>query len=159
MVVYKQQQELQQLYNDCQFTREMPRKVTDSKKQRAAAAALQRKQHREKWDKAAASLAESYGSSQQPILSNLDQDFPAPFDKTRLLKQRDTAYRLLSGAERVGKPTAFFWHTVSRSVELKCSLSKCLPLANIELVQVPGSVEEERIFSKLAFIKDERWNR
>ncbi len=26
------------------------------------------------------------------------------------------------------------------------------------LVQVPGSVEEERLFSKLAFIKDERHN-
>jgi hypothetical protein len=59
-------------------------------KRSRAASALQRKQHREKWDKAAASLAERYGSSQQPILSNLDQDLPAPFDRTRLMEQKDS---------------------------------------------------------------------
>jgi len=46
--------------------------------------------------------------------------------------------------ERVGKPTASFWRTGSNSVELKCSLSKWLSLANIALMQVPGSVEEEQ---------------
>jgi hypothetical protein len=69
------------------------------------------------------------------------------------------AYRLLPGAERVGKPTVSFWHTGSNSVELKCSLSDWLSLANTALVQVFGSVEEERLFSKLAFIKEERRNR
>jgi hypothetical protein len=109
-------------------------------------------------------LAERYGSSQQPILSNLDQDLPAPFDKTRLMEQKDT-YCLLYGAERVGKPTASFRHTVSNSVELKCSLSECLSLANIALVQVPGSersLHSERRrsgFSASSFIKDERRNR
>jgi len=67
---------------------------------------------------------------------------PAPFDKTRLIEQKDTAYRLLYGAERMGKPTASFWHIVSNSVELKCSLSEWLSLANIALVQVFGSVEK-----------------
>ena len=75
------------------------------------------------------------------------------------LWSRKTAYGLVSSAEGVGKPNASFWHTVSSSVKLKCSLSEWLSLANIALVQVPGSVEEERLFSKLAFIKDERRNR
>ena len=69
------------------------------------------------------------------------------------------AYCLLSGAQYMGKPTASFWHTCSNSVELKCSLSDWLSLANIALVQVFGSVEEERLFSKLAFVKEERRNR
>ena len=59
----------------------------------------------------------------------------------------------------MGKPTASFWHTGSNSVKLKCSFSDWLSLANIALVQVFGSVEEERLFSKLAFIKEERRNR
>ena len=62
----------------------------------------------------------------------------------------------------MGKPTASIWHTVSNSVELKCSLSEWLSLANKALVQVPGfereRVEEERLYSKLALIKDERRN-
>ena len=129
-------------------------------KRSRAASALQRKQHREKWDKAAASLAEHYGSSQQPILSNLTWIKTCQLPLTRQdLWSRKTAYGLVSSAEGVGKPTASFWHTVSSSVKLKCSLSEWLSLANIALVQVPGSVEEERLFSKLAFIKDERRNR
>ena len=78
------------------------------------------------------------------------------------LWSRKTAYGLVSSAEGVGKPTASFWHTVSSSVKLKCSLSEWLSLANKALVQVPGfereRVEEERLYSKLALIKDERRN-
>jgi len=44
-------------------------------------------------------------------------------------------------------------------VDLRHKISEFVILANIASVQVPGSVEEERLFSKLAFIKNDRRNR
>jgi len=38
-------------------------------------------------------------------------------------------------------------------------ISEWMKLAHIGLVQVPGSVEEEQLFSMLAYIRDERRNR
>eukprot|EP00967_Tisochrysis_lutea_P137081 scaffold245456_cov17-Tisochrysis_lutea.AAC.1 len=45
------------------------------------------------------------------------------------------------------------------NVGLREQLSAWLDLAHIASVQVPESVEEERLSSTLAFIKDERLNR
>ena len=58
----------------------------------------------------------------------------------------------------VQKSAASFWHSISSKVDLREWVSEWLLMAGISLVQVPGSVEEERLFSKLAFIKDERRN-
>jgi len=66
----------------------------------------------------------------------------------------------LTSAAALGKSTAAFWGSVSSRVDISINLkmSEWIKLANIGLVQVPGSAEEERLFNKLAFIGDERRN-
>ena len=48
-----------------------------------------------------------------------------------------------------------FWHSVSSTIGTKHKISEWVKLASIALVQVPGSVEEEPLFSKPGYIKDE----
>ena len=108
------------------------------------------------FQKAAASLAGRYGSSMQPALSN--EHLEAPLDGKQLRLQADAAFGLLSEAAKVNKDTAQFWHSIRSTVDLRNKVSEWCKLASIALVQVPGSVEEERLFSKLAYIKDERRN-
>lgn len=82
----------------------------------------------------------------QPILSQLS--FPAPMHGTKLVEQADEAFHLLqqvAGAD--SKTTQEFWHTISSSVDHREQLSEWCKLAGIAQVQVPGSVEEERVFS------------
>ena len=79
---------------------------------------------------------------------------------TKLVEQADEAFHLLqqvAGAD--SKTTQEFWHTISSSVDHREQLSEWCKLAGIAQVQVPGSVEEERVFSTLNYIKDERRNR
>jgi len=129
-----------------------------SQQQQRELAAQQHAQHRAEFMQAVASLASRYGTSLQPVLSTLD--LPAPLDGTKLQEQADDAYRLLTQANALKtKTTAEFWHSVRSNVDLRHKLSAFVTLADIALVQVPGSVEEERLFSKLNFIKDERRNR
>mmetsp|Transcript_17773 Transcript_17773/g.49622 ORF Transcript_17773/g.49622 Transcript_17773/m.49622 type:complete len:161 (-) Transcript_17773:91-573(-) len=75
-------------------------------------------------------------------------------------EQADEAFRLLSTAAAMSppKPTSEFWASISCNVDLNAKISEFVKLAHIALVQVPGSVMEERLFSKLAFIRNERRN-
>jgi len=59
----------------------------------------------------------------------------------------------------LGKSTAAFWESVNSCVDLNMKISEWMKLAHIGLVRVPGSVEEERLFSKLAYIRDKQRNR
>eukprot|EP00983_Pelagomonas_calceolata_P121647 1160819-Pelagomonas_calceolata.AAC.5 len=80
------------------------------------------------------------------VLSSLPQ-LPAPLNATKLHEEADDAYCILTQtAASTSKSTS----------ELK--LSQCVVLSGIVSVQVPGSVEEERLFSNIAFIKDDRRN-
>ena len=118
-----------------------------------------RKHHEERLNSfhtKAAALAESYGNSMQPALSN--EHLEAPLHGKQLRLQADAAFELLSEAAKVNKDTAQFWHSINSTVDLRNKVSEWCKLASIALVQVPGSVEEERLFSKLAYIKDERRN-
>ncbi len=83
----------------------------------------------------------------------------APLSGTALLEQADDALRLLSPAVSLGMSTAAFWESVNSCVDLNMKISDWMKLAHIGLVQVPGSVVEERLFSKLAYTRDERRNR
>jgi hypothetical protein len=65
---------------------------------------------------------------------------------------------LLSEAAKFNKDTAQFRHSISSTVDLRNNVREWCKLASVTLVQVPGSVEEERLFSKLAYIKVERRN-
>ena len=92
----------------------------------------------------------------QPALSN--GQLEAPLDGKQLRLQADDASELLSEAAKVNK-NAQFWHSINSTVDLRNVVQACkLAIASIVLVQVPGSVVEERLFSKLAYIKDERKN-
>ncbi len=71
----------------------------------------------------------------------------APLSGTALLEQADDAQRLLSPAVSLGKSTAAFQESVNSCVDLKIKISEWMKLAHIGWVQVPGSVEEERLFS------------
>eukprot|EP00983_Pelagomonas_calceolata_P038877 1136949-Pelagomonas_calceolata.AAC.16 len=57
------------------------------------------------------------------------------------------------------KSTSELWTSITRNMALSTRISKVVKLAHIALVQVPGSVMEERLFSRLAYIRDERRNR
>ena len=65
---------------------------------------------------------------------------------------------MLSEAAKFNKDTAQFRHSISSTVDLRNNVREWCKLASVTLVQVPGSVEEERLFSKLAYIKVERRN-
>ncbi len=82
-----------------------------------------------------------------------------PLSGTALLERADDALRLLSSAASLGKSKAAFWESVNSCVDLNMKISEWMKLAHIGLVQVPGSVEEEQLFSMLAYIRDERRNR
>jgi len=82
-----------------------------------------------------------------------------PLSGTALLEQADDALRLLSSAASLGMSAAAFWGSVNSCVDLNMKISEWMKLAHIGLVHVPGSVEEERLFSKLAYVRDERRNR
>jgi len=47
----------------------------------------------------------------------------------------------------LGKSTAAFQESVNSCVDLNIKISEWMKLAHIGWVQVPGSVEEERLFS------------
>jgi hypothetical protein len=51
------------------------------------------------------------------------------------------------------------WTKINSSSILKCKLSKCMKLAEIACVQVLGSVENERCFLVVAFMKNKLRNR
>ena len=105
----------------------------------------------------AAALARRFGVGMTAVFGTVP--LSAPLSGTALLEQADDALRLLSSAACLGKSTAAFWESVNSCVDLNLKISEWVKLAHIGLVQVPGSVEEERLFSKLAYIRDERRNR
>jgi 2-C-methyl-D-erythritol 4-phosphate cytidylyltransferase len=51
------------------------------------------------------------------------------------------------------------WRIIDDSTMLQHGLSEYLKLAEVEIVLVIGSVEDERIFSTLSFMKDKLHNR
>ena len=66
---------------------------------------------------------------------------------------------MTQAAASTSKSTSELWTSIARAVDLRSKLSQWVILADFVSVQVPGSVEEERLFSKLAFIKNDRRNR
>eukprot|EP00983_Pelagomonas_calceolata_P059768 1146073-Pelagomonas_calceolata.AAC.1 len=119
----------------------------------------QRSQHHETFMQATAALAERSGASMSPVLSSLPQ-LPAPLFGTELCEEADDAYCILTTAAASTSKVHI------RALDQHCQ--QCGPphqaqqwviLSDIASVQVPGSVEEERLFSKLACIKNNRRNR
>ncbi|KAF5833715.1 hypothetical protein DUNSADRAFT_9913 [Dunaliella salina] len=114
-------------------------------------------QHKEQFMSFANSLAERFGHVLSPLMA--ERPLEPPLNGTLLMEQADSAYQIMGDAQLAGRETPAFWASVAGNVDQRGRVSEWLQLARIASVQVPGSVEEERLFSKLAFIKDERRNR
>jgi hypothetical protein len=56
-------------------------------------------------------------------------------------------------------PLTAIWHTINSNAMLTHNISEYLKVAEIACVQVLGSVEDERTFSTLSFIKNRLRNR
>ena len=80
----------------------------------------------------------------------INSNLPAPLNGTRLYKQADKAYSMLQwSTANPAKTTSQFKNTLWSSPGLKQHASERCKLASIVLVQVPGSLEEERSFPAL----------
>eukprot|EP00200_Dunaliella_tertiolecta_P018990 CAMPEP_0202401730 /NCGR_PEP_ID=MMETSP1128-20130828/3699_1 /ASSEMBLY_ACC=CAM_ASM_000463 /TAXON_ID=3047 /ORGANISM="Dunaliella tertiolecta, Strain CCMP1320" /LENGTH=368 /DNA_ID=CAMNT_0049005595 /DNA_START=54 /DNA_END=1163 /DNA_ORIENTATION=+ len=99
-----------------------------------------------------------FGHTLFPLMA--DRILEPPLNGPLLMEQADAAYKILGETQLAGRQTAAFWASLTCNVDLREQLSVWLALASIASVQVSGSLEEERLFSKLAqgFIKDEQRN-
>eukprot|EP00967_Tisochrysis_lutea_P152825 scaffold300308_cov15-Tisochrysis_lutea.AAC.1 len=93
-----------------------------------------------------------------PVLSSLPQ-LPALLNGTKLREEAGDAYCILTqAAASTSKFTSEVWTSITSAVDLRSMLSQWVILSDIGSMQVPGSVEEEQLFSKLVFIKNDRRN-
>jgi hypothetical protein len=67
--------------------------------------------------------------------------------------------KIMEGDIKTTNPLTKFWRVVDTSSMLRHGLSEYLKLAEIATVLVLGSVEDERTFSILSFMKDKLRNR
>mmetsp|Transcript_20885 Transcript_20885/g.54434 ORF Transcript_20885/g.54434 Transcript_20885/m.54434 type:complete len:150 (+) Transcript_20885:513-962(+) len=89
-----------------------------------------------------------FGHTLSPLMA--DRTLEPPLNGPLLMEQADAAYKILGEAQLAGRQTAGFWASLTCNVDLREQLSVWLALASIASVQVSGSLEEERLFSKLA---------
>jgi hypothetical protein len=76
-----------------------------------------------------------------------------------LCTMESNARKIMEGDVKTLNPLTKLWRVVDTSSMLRHGLSEYLKLAEIATVLVLGSVEDERTFSTLSFMKDKLCNR
>jgi hypothetical protein len=69
------------------------------------------------------------------------------------------AKKIMDGDVKSLNPLTKLWRMIDGSTMLRYGLSEYLKLAEVAIVLVLGSVEDERTFSTLSFMKDKLRNR
>lgn len=94
-----------------------------------------------------------------PILPPLDAttlDMQAAMFKMAMITN---STKIMEDKSNMGNPMEKLWSALNLSPLLVCRLSEYFKLANLAMVTLVGSVEDERTFSNLAFIKNKLRNR
>ncbi|MGQ3286018.1 hypothetical protein [Bosea sp. (in: a-proteobacteria)] len=73
--------------------------------------------------------------------------------------QAEHRVELSSAAANPAKETTQLWRYLAGQPITKADILEYIKLAELALVMTPGSVEEERMFSDMAYLKDDTRNR